>query len=68
MSGPPSLLDYLDEPDLDRFAEVVADLLMAGTRRITPAEPTTPADDAAPAPAAPRSERNTARVRTGRCG
>jgi hypothetical protein len=48
MSGPPPLLDYLDEPDLDRFAEVVADLLIAGARRIAP-----PADSVTTEPAQP---------------
>ena len=59
MTAPPSLLDYLEEPDLDRFAEAVADLLLAGARRIAPptesaatATATTGAEPAA-APAEP---------------
>jgi hypothetical protein len=29
----PSLLDYVSESDLDRLADVIADLLIAGARR-----------------------------------
>jgi hypothetical protein len=33
MSGAPSLLDYVSESDLDRLADVIAALLIAGARR-----------------------------------
>jgi hypothetical protein len=33
MSAAPSLLDYVSESDLDRLADVIAALLIAGARR-----------------------------------
>lgn len=33
MSDAPSLLDYVTEADVDRLADVIADLLIAGARR-----------------------------------
>jgi len=33
VTGAPSLRDYVSESDLDRLADVIADLLIAGARR-----------------------------------
>jgi hypothetical protein len=46
MSGAPSLLDFVSESDLDRLADVIADLLIAGARR--QAARTNAADDGRP--------------------